>query len=91
MPQVHDDEDRKGLVPAFILLKKKKNEEEGTAQGRKVSGEPLKEISKEPHGYKEKYLRKDQETEKKRKECSRCSNDGLIGVWKYVFIKGYKY
>ena len=64
MPQVHDDEDRKGLVsvPSYW---KKKNEEKGTAQGRKLSGEPLKEILKELHGHKEKYLRKDQVTEKK--------------------------
>lgn len=90
MPQVHDDEDRKGLVSVFILLEKKKNEEKGTAQGRKLYGEPLKEIWKELHGHKEKYLRKDQVTEKKRKEFSRCSNDGLIGVWKYVFYKMIK-
>lgn len=76
----------KGLLSKLILLKK--NEEGGTAQGRKLSGEPLKEILKEPHEQKEKYLRKDQETEKKeRRQSNGHRNDGMTEIWKYVFIK----
>ena len=65
MPQVHDNEDFKGLVSVFILLGKK-NEEKGTSQGKETFWRALERILKELHGHKEKYLRKDQVTEKKK-------------------------